>query len=188
MRPALPLCVSLFLLALSSATQAQRVFERGPFGLTVEAYANATAAQNVSEDNAVDPKRYAARIDAGLLAISEWGRLELGKRRGLPNVLTGYAPNAYTFTSAEFGLSSGRTLDPSGNLPMSRRRGAGGKAASRSRRGPKNRGVGSSGCYRQASFASTTSMNMCCGSAVRTRVPKGPEPWRAQTPSTTCVR
>ncbi len=59
-------------------------------------------------------------LEAGersLLAISDWGRVQLGKRRGLPNVLTGYAPNAYTFTSAEFGLSSGRTLDPGGTLP-----------------------------------------------------------------------
>ena len=32
-------------------------------------------------------------------------------------MLTGYAPNAYTFSSAEFGLSSGRTLDPGGTLP-----------------------------------------------------------------------
>jgi Gram-negative porin len=144
--------VPLVLLALSSVTQAQRVFEHGPFGVTVEAYANATAAQNTGEDNTADPKRKAARIDAGLrllglaktergpklgarlellsskdntlevgersfLALGDWGRLEAGKRRGLPNVLTGYAPNAYTFTSAEFGLSSGRTLDPGGNLP-----------------------------------------------------------------------
>ena len=66
MRPALPFCILLPLLALSSATQAQRVLERGPFGLTVEAYANATAARNVGEDNAVDPNGRPARIDAGL--------------------------------------------------------------------------------------------------------------------------
>ena len=55
--------------------------------------------------------------ERSLLFITDWGRWELGKRRGLPDVLAGYAPNGYTFTSAEFGLASGRTLDPGGDLP-----------------------------------------------------------------------
>lgn len=37
------------------------------------------------------------------LVQSGWGRVELGKRRGLPDVLSGYAPNAYQFVPAEFG-------------------------------------------------------------------------------------
>ena len=57
--------------------------------------------------------------ERSILVISDCGRFEVGKRQGLPDVLSGYAPNGYTFTSAEFGLSSGRTLDPGGNLPTS---------------------------------------------------------------------
>ena len=57
--------------------------------------------------------------ERSLLALGPWGRVELGKRRGLPDVLSGYAPNGYTFTSAEFGVASGRTLDPGGDLPTS---------------------------------------------------------------------
>lgn len=57
--------------------------------------------------------------ERSILVIGDWDRFELGKRQGLPDVLSGYAPNGYTFTSAEFGLSSGRTLDPGGNLPTS---------------------------------------------------------------------
>ena len=30
----------------------------------------------------------------------------LGRRQGLPDTLAGYAPNNYTFTSAEFGVSN----------------------------------------------------------------------------------
>ncbi|GEM_PF-5967924 len=55
--------------------------------------------------------------ERSLLAIGPWGRVELGKRRGLPDVLAGYAPNGFTFTSAEFGLGSGRGLDPGSDLP-----------------------------------------------------------------------
>lgn len=47
------------------------------------------------------------------------GRFEIGRRRGLPDNLIGYAPNTYAFTSAEFGVNSGRTLDPSGTLVTS---------------------------------------------------------------------
>ena len=35
---------------------------------------------------------------------------------GLPDVLTGYAPNNFQFTSAEFGPASGPSLDPGGRL------------------------------------------------------------------------
>jgi hypothetical protein len=33
-----------------------------------------------------------------------------------PDVLTGYAPNSFTFTTAAFGPPTGRTLDPGGGL------------------------------------------------------------------------
>jgi hypothetical protein len=51
-----------------------------------------------------------------LLVFGGGGRLELGARQGLPDVLTGYAPNNFTFTSAEFGPASGPSLDPAGGL------------------------------------------------------------------------
>ncbi|MGH8630026.1 MAG: porin, partial [Burkholderiales bacterium] len=59
------------------------------------------------------------RFEAGersALALGDWGRLELGKRRGLPVTITGYPPNNFTFTGAEFSVSSGRGLDPGGTL------------------------------------------------------------------------
>lgn len=54
--------------------------------------------------------------EASLLLIRQFGRLEAGDRMGLPDVLTGYAPNNFTFTSAEFGPASGPSLDPGGGL------------------------------------------------------------------------
>ena len=54
--------------------------------------------------------------EASLLLFGAGGRLEIGKRMGLPDVLTGYAPNSFTFTTAEFGPPTGRTLDPGGGL------------------------------------------------------------------------
>jgi hypothetical protein len=54
--------------------------------------------------------------EASLLLFGGSGRLEVGKRMGLPDVLTGYAPNNFTFTSAEFGPASGASLDPGGGL------------------------------------------------------------------------
>jgi hypothetical protein len=54
--------------------------------------------------------------EASLLLFGSGGRLEIGKRMGLPDVLTGYAPNSFTFTTAEFGPPTGRTLDPGGGL------------------------------------------------------------------------
>jgi hypothetical protein len=59
---------------------------------------------------------YLRLSEASLLIFGRAGRLEIGKRRGLPDVLTGYAPNAFTFTMAEFGPPTGRTLDPGGGL------------------------------------------------------------------------
>lgn len=47
----------------------------------------------------------------------KWGRFELGYRQGLPDVLIGYAPNAFTFTGAEYGPATGPGLDPDGRLP-----------------------------------------------------------------------
>jgi hypothetical protein len=54
--------------------------------------------------------------ELSLLASGQWGRFEIGERRGLPDVLTGYAPNSYQFVSAEFGPASGPSLDPDGGL------------------------------------------------------------------------
>lgn len=57
--------------------------------------------------------------ERSLIFIDTLGRFELGRRRGLPDSLIGYAPNTYAFTSAEFGVTSGRTLDPGANLATS---------------------------------------------------------------------
>lgn len=46
-----------------------------------------------------------------------WGRLEFGRRQGLPDLLGVYAYNPYTYTTAEFGPASGISLDPDGGLP-----------------------------------------------------------------------
>lgn len=54
--------------------------------------------------------------EASVLLVGKAGRLEIGERQGLPDVLTGYAPNNFTFTSAEFGPASGPSLDPAGGL------------------------------------------------------------------------
>lgn len=60
------------------------------------------------------------RLDLGersLLFLSRWGRIEVGYRQGLPDVLLGYAPNNFTFTGAEFGPATGPGVDPDGRLP-----------------------------------------------------------------------
>ncbi|WP_261844337.1 porin [Aliamphritea ceti] len=57
--------------------------------------------------------------EVSLLAQSDWGRIEVGERQGLPDVLTGFAPNNYTFTFAEYGPSTGRNLNPAGGLQSS---------------------------------------------------------------------
>lgn len=62
-------------------------------------------------------ERSASTGERTLLVLGSWGRVEFGKRQGLPDVLSGYAPNTYTFTSAEFGIASGPRLDPGGTLP-----------------------------------------------------------------------
>jgi hypothetical protein len=54
--------------------------------------------------------------EASILLFDTHGRLEIGERMGLPDVLTGYAPNNFQFTSAEFGPASGPSLDPGGGL------------------------------------------------------------------------
>jgi hypothetical protein len=58
-------------------------------------------------------------LDVGERSIiwtGAFGRVEYGNRMGLPDVLTGYAPNPFTFTSAEFGPASGLSLDPGGGI------------------------------------------------------------------------
>jgi hypothetical protein len=54
--------------------------------------------------------------EASVLLFDGHGRVEIGERMGLPDVLTGYAPNNFQFTSAEFGPASGPSLDPAGGL------------------------------------------------------------------------
>src|SRR6266478_4895644 len=54
--------------------------------------------------------------EVSALLFGSAGRLEVGKRMGLPDVLTGYAPNSFAFTTAEFGPPTGRSLDPGGGL------------------------------------------------------------------------
>jgi len=56
--------------------------------------------------------------EASLLVLGKAGRLELGDRQGLPDVLVGYAANNFTFTGAEFGPASGPSLDPGGGLQL----------------------------------------------------------------------
>lgn len=62
------------------------------------------------------PGDRAQLAEASLLLFGGKGRLEFGERQGLPDVLTGYAPNNFTFTGAEFGPASGPSLDPGGGL------------------------------------------------------------------------
>jgi predicted porin len=58
-----------------------------------------------------------ARVgERSVLWTGNLGRLEYGRRMGLPDVLTGYAPNPFQFTSAEFGPASGLSLDPGGGI------------------------------------------------------------------------
>jgi len=54
--------------------------------------------------------------EASVLLSGSHGRFEVGDRQGLPDVLTGYAPNNFSFTGAEFGPASGPSLDPGGGL------------------------------------------------------------------------
>ncbi|MEJ0039254.1 MAG: porin [Gammaproteobacteria bacterium] len=62
------------------------------------------------------PEKGADLAETSLLIFGHGGRLEIGDRQGLPDVLLGYAPNPFTFTGAEFGPASGPSLDPGGGL------------------------------------------------------------------------
>ena len=74
----------------------------GIFGVRVEANAS--------------PEDHLQAGERSILYSDKWGRIEIGRRQGLPDTLAGYAPNNYTFTSAEFGVASGRRLDPGSTL------------------------------------------------------------------------
>ncbi|MBA2491471.1 MAG: hypothetical protein H0V34_07100 [Gammaproteobacteria bacterium] len=69
--------------------------------------------RGLAGDNTDDSALFGER---SLILLGSWGRLEFGERRGLPDVLTGYAPNNYQFVSAEYGPASGPSLDPDGGL------------------------------------------------------------------------
>lgn len=62
------------------------------------------------------PEERLKLAEASVLLFGNHGRLEIGDRQGLPDVLTGYAPNNFSFTGAEFGPASGPSLDPGGGL------------------------------------------------------------------------
>lgn len=68
----------------------------------------AAAEGGVSDDSNFD--------EHSLLWSGALGRIEYGERQGLPDVLSGYAPNPFTFTTAEFGPASGLSLDPGGGI------------------------------------------------------------------------
>ncbi len=87
---------------------ALRLFARQSFGKR-----SGIGARVVLESS---PEKELAIGEASAILFSDWGRLEVGRRIGLPDVLAGYAPNPFTFTSADFGPASGPSLDPAGNL------------------------------------------------------------------------
>jgi hypothetical protein len=121
---------------------AQLTTQSDRFGLTVEGYANLTSdladADELRADLAIrtlaqlkfeggpdlgirlvaesSPEDRLDLAEASLLLSGGHGRLEIGERQGLPDVLTGYAPNNFAFTGAEFGPASGPSLDPGGGL------------------------------------------------------------------------
>jgi len=134
------------MLIVSRGAGAEFVAERGAASVTVDAFVNTTVAGSegeaagrntlaegelrvlglvsLSSETALGarivyaadsngPDRFGER---SLLAVGGFGRFEVGRRRGLPDILTGYAPNNYQFVSAEFGPASGRSLDPDGGL------------------------------------------------------------------------
>lgn len=131
--------ITCLLLCTAPAAYAQVDIERDAIELTVEAYANATVgAADLRIDAAVrglarwrnpsgpdaglrwvieaSPENEVDLAEASVLIFGGAGRVEFGKRQGLPDVLTGYAPNNFTFTGAEFGPASGPSLDPGGGL------------------------------------------------------------------------
>jgi len=67
----------------------------------------------VGQTSTDDPASWGER---SLVFTDRWGRIEAGWRQGFPDVLTGYAPNAFQFVSIEFGPASGLSLDPAGGL------------------------------------------------------------------------
>jgi len=127
-------------------SQAAYYAESGRYSLTLDAFANATLGESYGEadgrtalvegearalglvtlggDNALGARLVYGLANDGsqhlgersLIAIGDFGRFEVGRRRGLPDILTGYGPNNYQFVSAEFGPASGRSLDPDGGL------------------------------------------------------------------------
>lgn len=139
------LCVCL--LGAVAPAQGQVVLATPGAQLTIEAFGNVTAASGAAtrgDDLLVDAgarllgrlhladgpdigirvtgalNEQSTRIAEGsVLLFGSTGRLEIGQRMGLPDVLTGYAPNNFQFTSAEFGPASGLSLDPSGGLQTS---------------------------------------------------------------------
>ncbi|HKS55371.1 MAG TPA: hypothetical protein VJS12_08810 [Steroidobacteraceae bacterium] len=132
-----------FSLCVSPAARAQVVLESDRARLTVEGFANFTLGGGGSVDHgrvdgglralgrtslaagptlgirlAVEGSDENTRLtEASILLFDTHGRIEIGERMGLPDVLTGYAPNNFQFTSAEFGPASGPSLDPGGGLP-----------------------------------------------------------------------
>lgn len=142
----------LFVLLASAAHADPLVLRRDESSLTVESFANLTAAYTpaAAENPRADDLRFdgalrllgrhdfaeggpgvGARVvvrtspedrlelgEASVLLFGKSGRLEIGDRQGLPDVLVGYAPNNFTFTGAEFGPASGPSLDPGGGLQL----------------------------------------------------------------------
>ncbi|MGQ0833413.1 MAG: porin [Gammaproteobacteria bacterium] len=131
------------LVAIPAVPYAQVRLSSGDTGIAIEGFVNATTSTDLS---AADPTSVAAGLralartrlregpevgvriaaasidsdvrlsEASVLLFGGGGRLEIGQRMGLPDVLTGYAPNNFTFTGAEFGPASGPSLDPAGGL------------------------------------------------------------------------
>lgn len=86
-------------------------------GLRVLGQTSLAAGTTLGIRLAVEGSDDSARLtEASILLFDGHGRVEIGERMGLPDVLTGYAPNNFQFTSAEFGPASGPSLDPGGGL------------------------------------------------------------------------
>jgi hypothetical protein len=146
--PLLALWLTGIAVLLSFPVRSQILLESDRAQLTVEGFANITAASvdasrdlrdhdDIRSDGglrvlgrssltegltlgvrlAIEGRDDDARLtEASVLLFDKRGRLEIGERMGLPDVLTGYAPNNFQFTSAEFGPASGPSLDPGGGL------------------------------------------------------------------------
>jgi hypothetical protein len=128
-------------MVLAPCAYSQAVFDWNTLQLTTEAFANLTAGAVTDSDARFDGgARLLGRfnfgagpdvgiriaveaadgdvrlIESSVLLFGGSGRLEIGERMGLPDVLSGYAPNNFQFSSAEFGPASGPSLDPAGRL------------------------------------------------------------------------